>query len=57
MAETRGLAEMRDIPSTSVAELETPVPWRKKRRSKEDVQESRPVKRRRTRSITVAEAT
>ena len=35
MAETRGVAEMGDIPSTSVAELETFVPWRKRRRSKE----------------------
>ena len=32
MVETRGFNEKGDIPSTSVAELETPVPWRKRRR-------------------------
>ena len=47
---------MGDIPSTSFAELETPVPQRKRRRSKEEVHASLPVKRRRTRSITTTEA-
>ena len=57
MVETRGVTEEGDVPSTLVADLETPVPRRKRRRSKEEVQASWSVKRRRTRSITTAEAT
>ena len=40
MAETRGVTEMGDIPSTSVAKLEAPVPRRKSKISKEEVHAS-----------------
>ena len=36
MAETREDAEIRNIPSTSTAELQAPIPQRKRRRSKEE---------------------
>ena len=54
MAETREDAEIRNIPSTSAVELESPLPQRKRRRSKEEVHASRPVRRRRTRSVIAA---
>ena len=57
MVETREDAEIRNIPSTSAAELEAPLPQRKRRRSKEEVHESSLVRRRRTISIAAAEAT
>ena len=56
MVEIRGVIEEGDIPSTLVVELETPIPWRKRRRSKEEGKESWLLKRIRTRSITVVEA-
>ena len=36
--------------------MESPLPQRKRRRSKEEVHASRPVRRRRTRSVTAVEA-
>ena len=56
MAETREDAEIRNIPYTSATELEAPLPQRKRIRSKEEVQASRPVRSRRTRSIAAVEA-
>ena len=56
MGETREDAEIRNIPSTSAVELESPLPQRKRRRSKEEVQASRPMRRRRTISFIEAEA-
>ena len=56
MAETREDAEIRNITSTLAVELETPLPQRKRRISKEEVHESSPVRRRRTRSVAAAEA-
>ena len=56
MAETREDAGIRNIPSTSVSKLESPLPQRKRRRSKEEVQASRPVRTRRTRSVVATEA-
>ena len=48
-----------DIPSTSVASLETPTPQRKRRRSKDEIMDeikaSPPIIWKRTRSVTVAE--
>ena len=60
--ETETLEEREDskignIPSTSTADLETIVPQRKRRRSREEIQASQPVSRRRTRSMTKDEAT
>ena len=55
MAETREDAEIRNIHSTSAAELEAPLTQRTRRRSKEEVQASRPVRRRRTKSIAATE--
>ena len=49
-------AETEDIPSTSAVNLEIPAPQRKRRRSKEEIQASLPIKRKITRSITAAEA-
>ena len=57
MVEEREDAEMGNIPSTSTTRLETLVPQRKRRRSREEIQASRPVRRRRTRSAVAAEAT
>ena len=48
MVETRENVEIRDIPSTSAIELESPLPQRKRRILKEEVQESWLVRRRRT---------
>ena len=56
MAEIREDAKIGNIPSTSAARLETLVPQMKRIRSKEEVHASRPVKRRRTRSLTAVEA-
>ena len=47
--------EIEDIPSTSAANMEIPAPQRKRRRSKEEIQESPPIRRKRTRSVTAAE--
>ena len=48
--------ETKDIPSTSAANLEISAPWRKRRRSKEEIQASPPIRRKRTRPVTAAEA-
>ena len=56
MAEERGDAETGNTPSTSIAGLETLVPRRKRIRSREEIQASQPVRRRRTRSVIAAEA-
>ena len=48
--------EIEDIPSTSSANLEIPAPRKKRRRSKEEIQASPPIRRKRTRSVTAAEA-
>ena len=55
VVEIREDAEIGNIPSTSVARLETLVPQRKRRRSIEYIQASRPVRIRRTKSITTTE--
>ena len=57
MEEERGDAETRNIPSTSTVGLETLVPQRKRRRSREEIQAYQLVRIRRMRSVTVAEAT
>ena len=57
MAEERGDAETGNIPSTSIVGLETLIPRRKRRRSREETQASQIVRRRRTRSVIAAEAT
>ena len=48
--------ETEDIPCTSLVNLETPAPRRKRRRSKDEIKESPPIRRKRTRSFTSAEA-
>ena len=50
-------AEIEDFPSTSAANMEIPAPQRKRRKSKEEIQESPPIRRKRTKSVTVAETT
>ena len=47
--------ETEDIPSTSAANLEIPAPRRKRRRSKDEIRASPPIRRKRTRLVTVAE--
>ena len=49
--------ETGDIPSTSATNLEIPAPQRKRRRSKDEIRASPPIRRKRTRSVTLAEAT
>ena len=56
MVETREFIEEGYVSSKSTKELETLVPQRERTRSREEVQESRPVRRRRTRYIVAAEA-
>ena len=50
-----------DIPSTSAVNIETPAPQRKRRRSKDEIKDeikaSPQIRRKRTRSVTAAEAT
>ena len=46
-----------DIPSTSSVNLETLAPQRKRRRSKDEIRASPPIRRKRTRSVTTVEAT
>ena len=50
-------AEIGDIPSTLAANLEIPAPRKKRRRSKEEVQEPLPIRRKRTKSVIAAETT
>ena len=45
-----------DIPSTSAVNLKTPAPQRKRRRSKDEINASPPIRWKRTRSVAVAEA-
>ena len=45
-----------DIPSSSVENLETPEPHRKRRRLKDEIKASPPIRRKRTRSVVAAEA-
>ena len=47
--------EKEDIPSTSATNLEIPVPWRKRRISKDEIRASSPIRQKITRSVTVAE--
>ena len=49
-------AEIGEIPSTSAANLEIPTPRKKRKRSKEELQAPLLIRRKRTRSVTVAEA-
>ena len=55
VAKTREDDGLEDIPFIPVADLETPVPHRKRRRSKEEGQSSQQQKRRRTKSVIVEE--
>ena len=48
--------ETKDIPSTSAANLETPTPRRKRRRSKDEIKASPPIRIKITRSVTSTEA-
>ena len=48
--------EIGNIPSTSTAGLETLVPRRKRIRSREEIQASQPMRRRRTRLVRTAKA-
>ena len=49
-------AEIEDIPSTSATNMEILAPWRRRRRSKEEIRASTPIRRKRTRSLTTTEA-
>ena len=46
--------EIEDIPSTSATNMEIPTPLKKRRRSKEEIQASPPIRIKRTRLVTVA---
>ena len=45
-----------NIPSTSAVNIETPVTQRKRRRSKDEIKVSPPIRRKRTRSVAATEA-
>ena len=49
-------AETEDIPSTLATNLEIPAPRRKRRRSKDEIRASPPIRIKRTRLVTAARA-